>query len=464
MKFVEGRTLNKIIGKEVGPIPYEEALPLFIQILEKFSSIHRQEGVHSVLEPSNIIITPDNKIKIADNNTAHPKGRTQMPKTGTKRGTLFYLSPEQVRRENADEQSNIYSLGIILYEMLAGRVPFDNDETMSDFTLVNKIISEKPNDPREFNPHIPEWLINIIYEATAKEKSARIKTTKAFISLLKTGKEIFEKKVQEKLEKEKQLQKEKEDFEKIAREKLIVMRQLKKEKEIARPIVQKPYVEKQNKGKVTGSKPKKKKITGVLYLIFWIALTSASFLIIYDNKAIDNEWMAENLNVDHYRNGDIIPEVKDSKKWATLKTGAWCNYNNEPENGKKYGKLYNWYAVNDPRGLAPEGWNIPTKNEFEELIKVVNNDGNASKTMGQESGKNTNGFSLLLAGGRDSTGYFYDLGYVPYFWSSTEYDAVNAYDLALLFHDSYVTLSYKGKGYGFSVRCFKKNKKLELIQ
>jgi uncharacterized protein (TIGR02145 family) len=77
-------------------------------------------------------------------------------------------------------------------------------------------------------------------------------------------------------------------------------------------------------------------------------------------------WMTKNLDVDRYRNGDIIPEVKDSIAWANLKTGAWCYYNNDPELGKIYGKLYNWYAVNDPRGLAPAGYHIPTDAEWTE--------------------------------------------------------------------------------------------------
>jgi uncharacterized protein (TIGR02145 family) len=108
-------------------------------------------------------------------------------------------------------------------------------------------------------------------------------------------------------------------------------------------------------------------------------------------------WMAENLNVDHYRNGDPIPEVQGKKEWSNLKSGAWCYYNNDSENGKKYGKLYNWYAVNDPRGLAPEGWHVPTEGEFETLKAAVKNDGNALKAKGQGSGSgtgtNTSGFA-----------------------------------------------------------------------
>jgi len=75
-------------------------------------------------------------------------------------------------------------------------------------------------------------------------------------------------------------------------------------------------------------------------------------------------WMATNLDVSYYRNGDIIPQVTDSAQWATLTTGAWCWYNNDSTTGAVYDKLYNWYAVNDPRGLAPTGWHVPSDSEW----------------------------------------------------------------------------------------------------
>jgi uncharacterized protein (TIGR02145 family) len=168
-------------------------------------------------------------------------------------------------------------------------------------------------------------------------------------------------------------------------------------------------------------------------------------------------WMAENLNVDHYRNGDPIPVVQDQEKWKNLKTGAWCYYNNDPNNGKKYGKLYNWYAVNDPRGLAPKDWHIPTLEEFKTLKVAVNNNGNALKALGQGSGKgagtNTSGFSALLAGYRDINGNFTNLGYYTNFWSSTESNTYDAYYLSLYNDGSYIYLYYYGKADGFSVRC-----------
>jgi uncharacterized protein (TIGR02145 family) len=81
--------------------------------------------------------------------------------------------------------------------------------------------------------------------------------------------------------------------------------------------------------------------------------------------------MRENLDVVTYRNGDIIPQVTDPSLWSSLTTGAWCYYNNDANNGGIYGKLYNWYAVNDPRGLAPEGWHVPTDEEWETLTNKL---------------------------------------------------------------------------------------------
>ncbi len=170
-------------------------------------------------------------------------------------------------------------------------------------------------------------------------------------------------------------------------------------------------------------------------------------------------WMQENLNVDKYRNGDPIPEVKDPKEWVNLKTGAWCYYNNDRKNGEKYGKLYNWYAVNDPRGLAPKGWHIPSKAIFEKLASSVNFNGNSLKALSQGTGSgegtNTSGFSILIAGYRSNDGYFYNLGYTTVFWSSMAFDATYASGLFLIYNGSGINLAEINKVSGFSVRCCK---------
>ncbi|RYY08664.1 MAG: hypothetical protein EOO04_39670, partial [Chitinophagaceae bacterium] len=84
-------------------------------------------------------------------------------------------------------------------------------------------------------------------------------------------------------------------------------------------------------------------------------------------KICDQVWTVKNLDVTTYRNGDPIPQVTDPNAWATARTGAWCYYDNDPSNGAIYGKLYNWYAVNDARGLAPAGWHVPSDAEWNTL-------------------------------------------------------------------------------------------------
>ena len=129
-------------------------------------------------------------------------------------------------------------------------------------------------------------------------------------------------------------------------------------------------------------------------------------------------WMAENLNVDKFRNGDSIPQAITDEEWviaANNEKPAWCYYNNDPKNGKKYGKLYNWYAVNDPRGLAPKGWKIPSYNDWKWLINFLGGDSEAEKKM-----KSTSSFSGLPGGWRDYDDAFCNIGELGLWWSSTE--------------------------------------------
>ena len=100
-------------------------------------------------------------------------------------------------------------------------------------------------------------------------------------------------------------------------------------------------------------------------------------------------WTSKNLDVTTYRNGDVIPHVQDQEAWATLTTGAWCYYNNDPANGTKYGKLYNWYAVNDARGLAPQGYHIPSEAEWDTLLHYLGGCFAADTKMKSSSGWNS---------------------------------------------------------------------------
>jgi len=99
------------------------------------------------------------------------------------------------------------------------------------------------------------------------------------------------------------------------------------------------------------------------------------------------KWMIVNLDIETYRNGDIIPQVTDPTAWKELTTGAWCYYGNNDDNGAKYGKLYNWYAVNDSRGLAPQGWHISTDAEWTTLSTLLGGEDIAGGKI--ERGRNT---------------------------------------------------------------------------
>ncbi len=187
-------------------------------------------------------------------------------------------------------------------------------------------------------------------------------------------------------------------------------------------------------------------------------------------KIGNQEWMAENLNVDKFRNGDLIPEVKSQNEWEKAgKSGkpAWCYYDNNNINGEKYGKLYNWYAVNDPRGLAPEGWHIPSDEEWDQLAAYLGGEDDAGKKMktktgwdGSEdwpegNGTDEYGFSGLPGGLRTHIGEFIKLGKYTSWWTSTESDTEGAWDRSLYYAYGNFDRGDNYGGEGLNVRCLK---------
>jgi uncharacterized protein (TIGR02145 family) len=146
-------------------------------------------------------------------------------------------------------------------------------------------------------------------------------------------------------------------------------------------------------------------------------------------------WMAENLKVTKYRNGDTIPNVTDTTEWYNLSTGAYCDYENTASNSSVYGKLYNWYALADSRNIAPAGWHVASDAEWTTLTTFLGGEvggklkekGTAHWLSPNEGATNETGFTALPAGCRGSVGYFYYLGSYAYFWSSTEYNGSYAW-------------------------------------
>ena len=180
-------------------------------------------------------------------------------------------------------------------------------------------------------------------------------------------------------------------------------------------------------------------------------------------------WADRNLDVSHFRNGDPIPEARTVDEWNSAgknRQPAWCYYENDIENGKKYGKLYNWYAVNDTRGLAPEGWHIPSDGEWIKLIDFLGGEYIAGDKLKAKSGWlfflliNGNGtddysFSALPGGGRWGGGNFEDEGDLVGWWCNTEYDTANAKSRYLRSATRKVYRCNDNKEFGFSVRCLR---------
>lgn len=189
----------------------------------------------------------------------------------------------------------------------------------------------------------------------------------------------------------------------------------------------------------------------------------------FDSEAIEigsQIWMKKNLDVSTYRNGDVIPEVKDPNEWLSLKTGAWCYYDNDVKNGKIYGKLYNWYAVNDPRGLAPIGYHIPTMKEIKFLLGYLGGSDIAGYKL-KEAGtawnppniyvnnSNSSGFTALPGGCRSGTyGGFEGFGWIGKWWY-VNFSNSAGFFLLMDYTSVVPTAEFTYESFGLSLRCIK---------
>ena len=198
---------------------------------------------------------------------------------------------------------------------------------------------------------------------------------------------------------------------------------------------------------------------------------------IYNTVIIgDQEWMIENLKVTHYRNGELIPTGFNNNEWRLLTEGANSIYDNDTSNVLSFGYLYNGYAVVDERGICPEGWQVPTDDEFVVLeiflgmsLQEVQNEGWRGTSEGgklKESGSenwfspntgatNESGFNALPAGYRSSDGNFSGLGFNGTFWSSTEIDSSNIWIRKLYYMSSKVKRVKAQAENGFAIRCMR---------
>jgi uncharacterized protein (TIGR02145 family) len=174
-------------------------------------------------------------------------------------------------------------------------------------------------------------------------------------------------------------------------------------------------------------------------------------------------WTGCNATVSTYNNGDPIPYVDNTAAWAALTTGAWCYVNNDPSTEATYGKLYNWYAITDPRGIAPNGYLVPTDADWTTLTTFL---GGTSVAGGKMKGlchwtptnidaTNTSLFTGLPGGYRDNGGYYNNIGSYGFWCSSTETSTINAWGRVLSHGDGVATRGNLGKKNGLSLRFIK---------
>jgi predicted Ser/Thr protein kinase len=176
MEYIEGETFDHMVQRR-GPIPSLEAIPLFRQALLGIGYAHRMGIVHRDIKPSNMMLNQQGIVKVMDFGIAKVLGSRGMTKTGTQMGTAFYMSPEQVLNRGVDIRSDIYSLGVTLYEMLTANVPFGGD---SDYQIMTDHVNAAPPLPTKFYPYIPAGVQNAVLKALEKNPDARFQTVEEF--------------------------------------------------------------------------------------------------------------------------------------------------------------------------------------------------------------------------------------------------------------------------------------------
>jgi serine/threonine protein kinase len=186
MEYLDGESFEQMVRRR-GPIPSAEAVPLFRQALLGIGFAHRMGVIHRDIKPSNIMVTNAGIVKVMDFGIAKVLGGQRMTRTGTRMGTVAYMSPEQIRNMPVDIRSDIYSLGVTLFELLTAHLPFEGE---SDFQMMSDHVNTPPPLPTRHYPYIPAGVERATIEALAKDPDQRFQTCEAFGAALEHPGEV----------------------------------------------------------------------------------------------------------------------------------------------------------------------------------------------------------------------------------------------------------------------------------
>ncbi len=179
MTYYEGETLQKKI--ERGPLHIEQAIAITIQVAQGLFKAHSKKIIHRDIKPGNIFITEEGHVKILDFGLAKLTGTTKITKEGATTGTIAYMSPEQARGKDVDEKSDIWSLGVVLYEMLTGTVPFKGENWR---VTLYSILNTQPESIKQLRKDIPEALEDVVEQMMQKDTKSRYQDTTTLIANL----------------------------------------------------------------------------------------------------------------------------------------------------------------------------------------------------------------------------------------------------------------------------------------
>ena len=459
MDYVDGETLQQLVDRK-GKLSEKEALEYIIPLCDALEVVHEKNLLHLDIKPSNILIKRQTNTPVlidfgiskfteasgVDHSTTTPvaltKGYAPLEQYGQDLSKLTALT-------------DVYSVAATLYKLVTGVTPPEAVVIGQD--------GIKP--PKEINPDLSGQLNSIILQSLSVKPNHRalsISTLKAYLKGI--SKREVERDTEVLGETKKPAPKEPDTKTPNENRNLVDLRIL---LIAAIVIVFILVIHRINSESNAGNE------AGITEVQSSSSISKASkknsYLTVtdidgnvYKTVKIGNQiWMAEDLKVIHYRNGDPIHNIERSVDLSKLTSGEWCF----SENKLKHGNLYNWFAITDSRGIAPDGWHIPTYTEWSNLITYLGGESVAGERL-REAGvihwespnagaTNESGFTALPGGAR--THNLFDITCAAgYWWSSTDYNTDNARYFKIEIDESLSTCrSTREKGTGLSVRCIR---------